>query len=76
MALACGLFIWMLWLNFMCVDECASQFALSDKVQGLHQSNSWLLLSQFVLTLGLIVALELAIAARRKARKAEHHGGG
>ncbi len=74
--LAGGLFIWMLWLNVMCLDESASKFALSDKVLRLHRLTNWLLLAQLVLTLGLVLALELVIAARRTPVEAEHHSGG
>ncbi len=66
MALAAGLFIWLLWLNAMCLDELASKFALSDRVQRLHRFSSWLLLAQLALSLVLILTLELVITKKRK----------
>ena len=69
--LAGGLFIWLLWLNTMCMDEFASKFIVSDKVLSLHRLTNGLLFLQTILILGLVCALEMAITKKRKPEGAE-----
>jgi hypothetical protein len=69
--LAGGLFISLLWLNTMCMDEFASKFILSDRVQSLHRLTSGLLFLQTILILALVCALEMAITKKRKSKGAE-----
>ena len=69
--LAGGLLMSLLWLNTMCLDEFASKFILSDRVQRLHRLTSALLLLQTILILALVCALEMAITRKRKSEGAE-----
>jgi hypothetical protein len=66
MVVAGGLFISLLWLNVLSVDEFASKFILSDRVLKMHRLTSGLLFLQLWLMLALIFALERAITRKRK----------
>jgi len=69
--LAVSLFISLLWLNTMCMDEFASKFLLSDRVYRLHRLISGLLFLQTMLIFALVCALEMAINKNRKSKRAE-----
>ena len=64
--LAGCLFISLLWVNTMCMDEFASNFILSDRVQRLHRLTSGLLFLQTILTLALVCTLEMAMKKKRE----------
>jgi hypothetical protein len=66
-----GLFIALLWLNLLYMDEFASKFILSDNVMTIHRLTSGLLFLQLIMMLALIFALERAIAKKNKTEKAE-----
>ena len=69
--LAGGLFISLLWLNTLFMDEFASKFILSDRVQSLHRITSGLLFLQTILILTLVCALEMALTKKRKPEGAD-----
>jgi len=69
--LAGSLFISLLWLNAMCMDEFASKFILSERVLRLHRLSGALLFLQTILILALVCALEMAITKKRKSEGAE-----
>lgn len=66
-----GLFISLLWVNVLYMDEFASKFILSDKVLTIHRLTSGLLFLQLLMMLALIFALERAITKKNKTEKAE-----
>jgi len=70
MALAGGLFVSLLWQNFIYLDEFASKDALSERVQKVHGLITFLLLAQVGLSLALVLVLEWVIAKKRKAKGA------
>ena len=66
MVMAGGLFISLLWLNALNLNEFASKFILSEKVLTMHRLTSGLLFLQLLLMLGLIYALERTMTKKRK----------
>ena len=69
--LAGCLFISLLWVNTMCMDEFASNFILSDRVQRLHRLTNGLLILQTIFILALVCALEMAMKKKRESEGAE-----
>ncbi len=68
---AVTLFISLLWQNALCLDACASNFVLSDKILRIHRIISGLLFLQLVLQLTVIVAFERLITKKRGREDAE-----